>query len=379
MLSHHQAEPDASKNFRILVARVAQLAFSVFLTGSAASAQTVSRSLPDGTKNWFEYLSGGALGAALGFLLKWLLEQWSARAAARREFAKEITRQISLLAEKHYWALANTAGLLAGQLEGYLAGRTYHLIIPWPERRFLRERLDDIATEAAEASFPHFCRLVWLFDAFQFQSSTTYLLTDPTAGDLCKRLYNMFVASLPEQLDLANIREFESETEEGDKVVRKKLRDLPSGTLTGQQIRDQLAKEKEAYTNWFKHNVPSVSMAAQVLRAYNELLNHELELLYRLWFKRRPPSPESYAFELGLWPNLLTQQAVATVGLAGYQSNLPRALGAAAGGKQTLPQSSKGTPSEETKSTTVPQEGRTASQDVTPPLKASPPDGSAGS
>jgi hypothetical protein len=295
-----------------------------------------SANLLDFFKQWSDYFFGGVLGGALGFAAKWLLEQLSARAAARREFAKEVTKQISSLAEKHYWGLANAAGVLAGQLEGYLVDRTVHLALIWESREALRARLNELAGEAGRASFPHFCRLIWLFDAFQFQGSTTYLLTSHSAGDMCKRLYNVFIGSLPvsSSLNIANIREITAGIEDGGKVVRKKLRDLPAGTLTDMQISQQLPAEQKAYIEWFESAVPDVSTAANALRAFNELLNHELALLYRLWFRQRPSFPEAYVLEqrLGQWPDLLTRQAVDTLSLAGYQSNLLRPLGSATTG-----------------------------------------------
>lgn len=120
-------------------------------------------------------LLAGALGTAFGVHVKWLLEQRSVRSAARREFAQKVTTQISNLADKHYWSLANYAGLLAGVLENYLRTRCYHLLLIWDESSQLAVRLDELATEAADNSFPHFCHLISLFDTFQFQGSNTYL------------------------------------------------------------------------------------------------------------------------------------------------------------------------------------------------------------
>jgi hypothetical protein len=293
-------------------------------------------------RKWPDYLFGGVFGVALGFLAKWLLEQMSARIAARREFAKEVTKQISSLAEKHYWALANAAGVLAGQLEGHLASRTMHLIIIWDSRAALRGRLDELAAEAGEKSFLHLCQMIWLFDSFQFQGSTTYLLTSHSAGDMCKRLYNMFVGSLPAAgFNIARIRELTTEVPQGsgDKaaMVKKKLRDLPAGTLTETQIGVELNAEKMAYIQWLKHNVLDVSTAASALRAFNELLNHELAILYRVWFRERAPFPEAYAYkqQFGQWPDLLTRQSADTLALASYQSSLLRPLGSAGAAPHT--------------------------------------------
>ncbi len=285
-------------------------------------------------RKWPDYVFGGVFGVAVGFLGKWLLDQLSARIGARREFAKEVTKQISSLAEKHYWALANAAGVLAGQLEGYLANRTAYLIIPWERRSALRAQLGELAAEAGGESFYHLCQMIWLFDSFQFHGSTTYLLTSHTAGDMCKRLYNMFVGSLS-QVELANIRELSIDVVEGagEKTVKvnKKLRDLPAGSLTKDVINQRLHVEKEAYIEWLKGNIVGVATAANALRAFNELLNQELTLLYRVWFQERAPFPEAYRYEqqFGQWPDLLTRQSADTLSLAGYQSDLLRPLGAA--------------------------------------------------
>ena len=287
-------------------------------------------------RKWPDYLFGGVFGVALGFLAKWLLEQMSARIAARREFAKEVTKQISSLAEKHYWALANGAGVLAGQLEGYLASRTAHLIIPWEDRTALRDRLGVLAEETTKESFIRLCQMIWLFDSFQFQGSTTYLLTSHSAGDMCKRLYNMFVGSLSlPQDELAKIRELSIELVEGtgEKAVKatRKLRDLPPGTLTQDLIDKSLPHAKTAYAQWLRSNAIEVATAASALRAFNELLNQELAVLYRVWFRERAPFPEAYVYEqqFGQWPDLLTRESADTLALAGYQSNLLRPLGSA--------------------------------------------------
>lgn len=285
------------------------------------------------------------------------------RPNGRGSGAKQIYPQ---LAEKHYWALANAAGVVAGQLEEFLVERTYHLVIRWEDRASLAARLDEIAEDSASASFPHFCRLIWLFDAFQFQGSMTYLLTDHAAGDHCKRLYNMFVASLPSQLQLATIRELTINVDKGGRKVKRKLRDLPSGELTEAMIHKRLKSESGAYADWFKGNVPAVGVAAHALRAYSELLNHELAVLYRLWFKHKQPSPEAYGVEqsLGAWPGVLTRESADTIRAASFHSELLQPLGAAL--KLPAPPPATPAPTGGVPSTA----GIPASQSATPPSPA---------
>ena len=55
--------------------------------------------------------------------------------------------------------------------------------------------------------------------------------------------------------------------------------------------KQDLKPELENYVSWIKNRVPDVEEAADALRAYNELLNHELARLYRDWFKKTPPDP----------------------------------------------------------------------------------------
>ncbi len=284
----------------------------------------------------YQALFGGTLGAALGYLGKWLFDQWSAERTARREFAQTVTTQISKLAKDYYWSLANYAGVLAGLLESYLDNRTYHLLLLWDDRRDLDSRLDEIATTFAETSFYHFCRLIGLFDSFQFQGSNTYLLTNHAAGETSKRLYNTFIASLPTDntqdgintLKIVKVLREEHNTKLSSKPM--KVVDYPSELFMSTIAKDALKEELKSYSNWIKNRIPEVEEAAAALRAYNELLNHELARLYRDFFKKTAPDSQLYLEEVAFddWPNLLTEQSYSAIERANVQSALLRPLGA---------------------------------------------------
>jgi hypothetical protein len=299
----------------------------------------------------YQVLFGGALGAGLGYLIKWFFDQRSAERSARRQFAQSVTAQISELAKNHYWSLANCAGVLAGLLESYLDMRTYHLLLLWAERKDLERRLEEIANECAEASFFHFCRLIGLFDTFQFQGSNTYLLTSHAAGETSKRLYNSFIACLPgddedriETLKIVKVLREERKTKLSSAPVP--VSQLPSFQFMEEIARKDLQDELERYSRWIKNRVPDVEEAADALRAYNELLNRELACLYRDFFKKTPADAESYLGEVAFddWPNLLTEQSYHAIKRASVQSALLRPLGAPRSAGQ--PSSGKALPEE---------------------------------
>jgi hypothetical protein len=284
----------------------------------------------------FDTLFAGAVGIALGFLAKWAIETWTARAAARREFvqkfATKVTSRVATLANQHYWSLANYAGLLALLLEDYLHTRIYHLMLIWAAPDELAKRLDDLAQKTANQSFPHFCRLVGLFNAFQFQGSNTYLLTDHASGESCKRLYNTLVNSLSGELNrkLANLYQREIPYGSDGNQKATKISDLPAAALTDDITKTYLNEEKSAWRDWLRFDPAGVSRAAEALRAYNELLGHELALLYKDWFDR---SRAAIGFGgdavVHRWPNVLTAQSLVAIGQSRSESPLLRPLGTA--------------------------------------------------
>lgn len=293
----------------------------------------------------YQTLFGGALGASLGYLAKWVFDQWSAERDARRKFAQSITEQISGLAKDYYWSLANCAGVVAGLLESYLDDRTHHYIVVWRDRAYLSERLDEIADNVANNSFYHFCRLIGLFEKFQFQKSNTYLLTNHAAGETSKRLYNAFIASLPPEepekgIDLAKIvkvlRE-EKQVEGAGKPIP--VSEFPEDAFMQDIANNELKEQLKAYKVWIRCAIPSVEEATDALRAYNELLNHELARLYKDFFKKNPPGTSRYLGSIVFddWPNVLTEQSYFAIEKSSMQSALLRPLG---GGMQPGKQAS---------------------------------------
>ena len=290
----------------------------------------------------YQALFGGALGAAVGYLAKWFFDQWSAERTARREFAQSVTTQISDLAKDYYWSLANYAGVLAGLLESYLDNRTHHLMLLWADPKDLDRRLDEIAKNFAETSFYHFCRLIGLFDEFQFQHSNTYLLTSHAAGETSKRLYNTFIGSLsaedPEDrintLKIVKVLQEMRQTDLDPAPIP--VSKFPNALFIDEVANKDLKTELEDYRNWIRNRVPEVEEAADALRAYNELLNHELARLYRDFFKKTPPDSNLYLGEVAFddWPNLLTEQSYAAIERANLQSALLRPLGAPISARQ---------------------------------------------
>lgn len=283
---------------------------------------------------WLQILAA----AGVGYIIRWGLDQWSLRATARREFAQVVTGQISNLASEHYWSLANYAGLVAGLLEEYLQDRSYHLIVMWDNKADLKNRIDEIAENTTKTCFPYFCHLIGLFDDFQFKESNTYLLTDHQAGETCKRLYNTFVHSFPDQLRLQLANLYALEISDSDSVVSgseadkapkelKRISDIPPVYLE-KTIQQHLQTEKELWYDWLRRDIAGVIQAADALRAYNELLNHELANLYRDWFQRETPTlPYVDDIVFSRWPNVLTEQSLMAIGQTRQKPTLLSPLG----------------------------------------------------
>jgi hypothetical protein len=241
-------------------------------------------------------------GAAVGAFGKWLLEQWSARRKAEGAFAERSTQQVVDLAQDYYWALVNHAGTLADQLTEHVRARALHLMLDWGDdsddrNEGLRARLNELAVECAKNSFPTLCRLVGLFDEFQFKGSRTYLLKSHFAGEACKRLYNIFSETLPETLETSKIiaKLRASSADNNAKDASSPILDL-----SPEEIAEKLPESFKAYENWLQTHTPEVVRAAEALSAYSELLGHELALLYKTFFKRgwRPRLARWWPFRL---------------------------------------------------------------------------------
>jgi hypothetical protein len=238
---------------------------------------------------------------------RFFLSEGSARYAARRKFTEQVTSEISDLAKRHYWALANYSGALAAQLEDCLDAQHQLLLFRWESRSELRSELYRRSNDCTDRSFWIFCQLLDRFDDFQFRGSNTYLLATHAAGELAKKLYNSFVAvldagpasridtlkilrvlreppPLPSNLVLGN----EDNSKHGSSSY-KRIADLPArafldGVRSGVvDLRDV----QKTYREWMRDHAGRVEQAARSLRAYSELLTHELALLHEQWFKAR--------------------------------------------------------------------------------------------
>jgi hypothetical protein len=232
----------------------------------------------------------GAAGAVAGAILQYFFAQRSARTEARRKFADNVTGKIAELASAHYWPLANQAGTLAELLEDYIDGRAHHLILNWQSADPIDVRLDAHAKDYDDR-WDDLNQLLELFK--KFQTSNTYLLTHHASGEMCKKLYNTFIANLPAQ-----------EPTNGDSNAG----DEPAGKDTS----DEAAKKRWSY--WLRNNPLDVQRAAAALRAYNEVLSTELALLYEDWFQQRDPIrvfKASLAYQK--WPDVLTEQSLAAI------------------------------------------------------------------
>ncbi|MBT9315413.1 hypothetical protein [Leptothoe spongobia] len=306
-------------------------------------------------------------GGILTFLVKWPFEQWGLRREARRKFSQTVTDHISTLASEHYWSLANYAGVLAGLLEEYIEQYSYHLILIWENQDDLREKLDEIAYEKMKTCFPYFCHLIGLFYEFQFKEGNTYLLTDHQAGKICHQLYNSFLQSFNNDERLLekfadfyaleiHIDSLNSKTDNSDQRSKtpdnntsnkeisqekkiKKIYEIFPVDLTEDIIKrhSELDQGRQLWHQWLRYELENVIQAADALRAYNELLNHELANLYRDWFNKNWFS-ETITFgwwahltksTFGEWPNVITEQSEITIQQVSLQPVLLSPLGAA--------------------------------------------------
>jgi hypothetical protein len=301
----------------------------IILAPSIARAAGGKSAVPE---TWWVaiWLAGGA---ALGVVGKMVAEIITGRVAARRAFVDKTTGQISDLAKQHYWALANHAGVLAGMLEEYLQLVDYHLLLEYSDQKGLRERLDLIARKYADDTFYDLCRLVWLFNRFQFDGSNTYLLTSDVAGRACKQLYNTFIAALPVKEESAHLNTLAIlHAMSCPRKVKGREKPIIGAELTviefNRLFRGQLSKSREVYQDWLNSRLDSVTLAAKALRAYNELLSHELAKLYRGWFKHEPYSalPFADAVAYNKWPETLSVDSVRVIAHALSGSELLQSL-----------------------------------------------------
>ena len=242
---------------------------------------------------------GSVLLAVSAWVVQKLYEQLAHTLTQRRTFVQETTKRVVELSWTHYWALANAAGTLAGQLQGYLGAVEAHLFVSYtdlggngsdgPAR--LQQRLKVITAEAAGGSFPNLVRVVMLFHRFQFNGSNTYLLPHSASGEALRRLYNRFVYSLPDDPFLATIRRKvemhlvrEPKTEAG----------APPLGLSGAFLEDPerieflgLDEAKERWRQWLAESLPQVHEAGEALQTYADVIAHELAQLNAVFFRDR--------------------------------------------------------------------------------------------
>jgi hypothetical protein len=189
-----------------------------------------------------------------------------------------------------------------------------------------RARVAGIAKDYARQSFFKLCRLLWLFDKFQFEESNTYLTTTDGAGRSCRQLYNAFVTTLPVSEDFKQTRLDTLAilaSMHGSVQVPGRDKPVAGATLTEAEFNTMvdcvddaaLRNARVAFGEWLAGRPDQVYIAAQSLRAYSELLSHELANLYRDWFRRTPLSDQTYAELVAYreWPDVLTPDSVRAI------------------------------------------------------------------
>jgi hypothetical protein len=279
---------------------------------------------------------------AIGAVLKWALDEVKATNAKHREFVARTTEKVVDLAWSHYWGLANAAGTLAGRLTQHLRMVDAHLLVVWGQPTALRQRMDELAKETAEQSFPSFIRLLHAFERFQFRGSNTYLLPHHAAGETLRRLYNRFVESLDAELvkclpdvRLAIERKLTVKDKDGRDDPRLDLGSpqfeaLPwfvadrTGTAAASRsdaaLDQALRPARERYEIWLATQPAAVAEAADTLRAFSRLLTHELATLHAVWHRDKGPLALSEAWRQAqaavigrAWPGVLDETAVETI------------------------------------------------------------------
>ncbi|HEV2100171.1 MAG TPA: hypothetical protein VGR45_14765, partial [Stellaceae bacterium] len=242
----------------------------------------------------------------------------AARNKIRRDFANATGIQISELANKHYWAIANAAGTLSVGLRDYLEALELSLYVA---RDLLQVSSSLLAEKASSETFPSFVHLVGALHNFQFIGSNDYLLPDYSAGRHLRRLYNEFRESLlsatPERGDdlatgLLQWRKRDSEaktdTKDGeDKSDEKKGKSDSKSSAdkfdieaaldaasrrAGLQDDPALADpemegHRKVWEEWLCDNLPDVLNAAVSLEAFSRVMQHQIAELHRDWFHDR--------------------------------------------------------------------------------------------
>jgi membrane protein YqaA with SNARE-associated domain len=284
-------------------------------------------------------VAAGAVGAVLGFVGKWVFEQWSARLKAQRDFAGKVADGVVQHANKYYWLLATASGVLARGLDEAVRSRMIHLVLRWDSRDDLSLRLDELAAQAERDTFPHLVWLISRFQEFQFVGSNTYLLTDHAAGETCKRLYNDFVDSLSQELRsrLANLHAREIDL--GPPTGRRRASEIAPAELRPDVVAAAFGEESRMWRRWLRESPEAVLRAANSLRAYSEVLTHELAHLHRHWFRRGSAGGDLLLPEVAFddWPHVLTDRSFGALRRTRWSSPLYRPLGGGVFGGAQMP------------------------------------------
>lgn len=281
--------------------------------------------------------------AALAFVgakgWDYLFGERAATRAARRKFWESVSVEVATLARESYWGLANYAGVLAAQLEEYHELRTYHLLLQWDDHADLERRLDEIADSYRATSFCFFCRVIKLFNDFQFERSNTYLLTSQWSGEMARKLYNQFVEAIDrddEQQRIDTLKILSVMKTKDSENPERTLNDLPVDDFNRRvaEVYDApsargLRDVRDAYGGWLRQDPSKVLLVAQSLRAYSELLHHELAMLYEDWLVKRRGGRDELArtVAMGNWPNVLSVDAFFTIDRARSQGVSLRPIG----------------------------------------------------
>jgi hypothetical protein len=293
------------------------------------------------------------LVVATNFFAPKAWERYSAYAKARDEFIKGTTAQVVNLAGTHYWALAQAAGTTGELLAEHLRNMQAQLMLNYASRgrpqeqaaEDLRARIDSVCRDNAALSFPSLVRLIVLFHRFQFSGSQTYLLPHFAAGVGLARLYNQFIAALPEESFASKIRQaIEKHLAEEDKWQSGAAPPGIDGSFLVDETRldDLKLKEtREMYARWLRDNVVNVADASDALRTYAELLSFELAELNRVFFRDRGRSERTtgefgiYAVLGASWSGTLSEGSLLTLQRAGAESQFYRPLGSLSPGLPT--------------------------------------------
>lgn len=287
----------------------------------------------------YGFLTGSVFVGAVGWVVAKAYDAFSTRLTAQRDFIKGTTTEVVKLASTHYWALANAAGTTGDLLGLHLRTVQAHLALRYASpgvsgaeaAEGLQATMQRICTDSARISFPSVVRLLVLFDRFQFRGSQTYLLPNHAAGMALRRLYNQFAGSLPEDFVTpvriaveAYLRD-EPKTAAGEPGAGMGGTFLESGIL-------KLETEMELYRVWLQQHLLQVSDAADALRAFGELLTHELANLNRVFFNDRGTVEGTSGFgarmlEEAAWPATLGEGSLLALVRADAQSEFYRPLG----------------------------------------------------